>query len=133
MTVTLVIEKKKNIKINKLKKKITCLCSWQIEKLIGKIDVFVNFVSFQEMEPEVVKNYINHVIRLSPKYILLRNMREGKQKQSSKKIGVLKQIKTNDYIKYLKTKYILKNSNVIPYGEKKYDNFHSELLLFKKK
>jgi putative sugar O-methyltransferase len=124
--------KKNYIKINKLKKKITCLCSWQIEKLIGKIDVFVNFVSFQEMEPEVVKNYIKHVIRLSPKYILLRNLREGKQKKTYKKTGVIKQTKKNDYIKYLKTKYILKNSNVIPYGEKKYDNFHSELLLFKK-
>ena len=67
LIVILVIEKK-YIKIKKLKK-ITCLCSWQIEKLIGKIDVFINFISFQEMEPEVVKNYIKHVQRLSPKFI----------------------------------------------------------------
>ena len=63
----------------------------------------------------------------------MRNLREGKQKKTYKKTGVLEQTKKNDYIKYLKTKYLLKNSNVIPYGEKKYDNFHSELLLFKKK
>ena len=52
---------------------------WQIEKLKGKIDLFVNFISFQEMEPEVVKNYLLKVINLKPKYILLRNLREGKQ------------------------------------------------------
>ena len=39
---------KKKISINKLKKKITCLCSWQIEKLVGKIDIFVNFISFSQ-------------------------------------------------------------------------------------
>lgn len=124
---------KKKISINKLKKKITCLCSWQIEKLVGKIDIFVNFISFQEMEPDVVKNYMKHVIRLSPKFILLRNLKEGKQKKTSKRNGVLRQIKKNDYIKYLKTKYILKNNNVRPFGFKTFDNFHSELLLFEKR
>ena len=85
------------------------------------------------MEPEVVKNYIKHVIRLSPKFILLRNLKEGKQKKTSKRNGVLRQIKKNDYIKYLKTKYILKNNNVRPFGFKTFDNFHSELLLFEKR
>nr|VFJ60701.1 MAG: putative sugar O-methyltransferase [Candidatus Kentron sp. DK] len=31
------------------------LCSWQIERLRGKVDLFVNFISFQEMEPHVVE------------------------------------------------------------------------------
>ena len=78
------------------------MCSWQIEKLIGKIDVFINFISFQEMEPEVVKNYIKHVQRLSPKFILLRNLKEGKQIRTKRSIGVLKQTKKKDYIKYFK-------------------------------
>ncbi len=125
--------KKKYIKIKKLKKKITCLCSWQIEKLIGKIDVFINFISFQEMEPEVVKNYIKHVQRLSPKFILLRNLKEGKQIRTKRSIGVLKQTKKKDYIKYFKKNYSLINSNINPYGFKTYDNYHSELLLLKKK
>ena len=124
---------KNKINLYKLKKKITCLCSWQIERLVGKIDIFVNFISFQEMEPKVVKNYIYHINRLSPKFILLRNLKEGKQIKSTKIHGVLKQIKKNDYIKFLKTNYVLVNSNVRPYGFKTYDNFNSELLLFKKK
>ena len=71
------------IDINRLKKG-SSLCSWQIEKLKGKIDLFVNFISFQEMEPEVVKNYLLKVINLKPKYILLRNLREGKQIKKKK-------------------------------------------------
>ena len=38
------------------------------------------------MEPKVVRNYINHVIRLSPK-LLLRNLREGKQIKSNLEMG----------------------------------------------
>ena len=125
--------KKNKIFIDKIKKKITCLSSWQIEKLLGKIDIFVNFISFQEMEPKVVRNYINHVIRLSPKFILLRNLREGKQIKSKFRNGVIKQVKKNDYIKFLKKKYKMINSNILPFGFKTYDNFHSELLIFKKK
>ena len=45
----------------------------------------------------------------------------------------MRQIKKNDYIKYLNSKYTLKNNNVRPYGFKTFDNFHSELLLFEKK
>ena len=56
------------------------------------------------MEPKVVKNYINHIIRLSPKFILLRNLREGKQIKSKFRNGVIKQVKKNDYIKFLKKK-----------------------------
>ena len=39
--------KKNKIFIDKIKKKIACLSSWQIEKLLGKIDIFVNFYRFR--------------------------------------------------------------------------------------
>ena len=61
------------------KKRAAVLCSWQLPKLRGKIDVFTNFVSFQEMEINVVSNYVSLVAALEPKYILLRNAREGKR------------------------------------------------------
>ena len=60
--------------------KAVVLNSWQLPKLKGKIDLFVNFISFQEMEPEVVKNYLENVYRLGAKFVLLRNIREGKKK-----------------------------------------------------
>ena len=40
------------------------------------------------MEPYIVKNYLNKVIELNPKFILMRNLREGKQIKRKGKIGV---------------------------------------------
>jgi hypothetical protein len=113
--------------------KCTVLQSWQFPRLKGNIDLFVNFISFQEMEPEVVKNYINLIMRHSPKWILLRNMREGKQLQKESLVGVKVPILTQDYVTYLECDYELIDSNVVPYGYITVDNFHSELLLFRKK
>ena len=132
--------KKKNvIKISQLKT-LSCFPNFDIEKFKGKIDVFINFISFQEMEHDVVKNYINKIFILSPKYILLRNLREGKNTKINKNKYthsfnhfVNKPIKKDNYIKLLKKNYNLINSNVEPYGFKTWDNYNSELLLFKKK
>ncbi len=112
---------------------MSVLCSWQIEKLRGQVDLFVNFISFQEMEPVVVENYFKHVRRLNTKWILLRNMREGKQKKTSKSnVGVENPILAKDYARMLPG-YSLIDSNVFPYGYRTVDNFHSELYLFKRR
>jgi putative sugar O-methyltransferase len=111
---------------------MSVLCSWQIERLQGKIDLFVNFISFQEMEPAVVNNYLTHVKRLGTDWILLRNMREGKQQKTANSLGVQTPIKSNDYIAML-LEYDLVEANVHPFGYQTVDGFHSELLLFKKK
>ena len=47
--------------------------------------------------------------------------------------GVVKQTKPSHYKKFLKKNYRLLSSNVIPFGYKTFDGFHSELFLFKKK
>ncbi len=108
------------------------LNSWDIEKLNGEIDLFVNFVSFQEMEPHIVENYLTHVKRLNPKWVLLRNMREGKQIKKSRGVGVEVPIKKGAYLEMLEDKYIRIATNVFPYGYKTVDGFHSELYLFKR-
>ena len=124
------VNKNKKIKIKGLKS-FSSLCCWKIENLVGKIDLFVNFLSFQEMEPDVLKNYIDHIVRLKPKYILLRNLREGKQKKTKDNfVGVKKQIKFKDYIQFFKRNYQLVEKNVIPFGYQTIDNFHSEILIF---
>ena len=108
--------------------------SWDIELLCGEIDLFVNFISFQEMEPDIVKNYLQHVERLKPKYVLLRNMREGKQlKVSPEGLGVETPILTNDYISMVEVNYALVATSIFPFGYKTVDGFHSELLLFRRK
>ena len=109
------------------------LCSWQIPKLVGSIDLFVNFISFQEMEPDVVQNYCNHVDRLQPKFILLRNMLEGKRKQSENfKAGVKDPILGNDYDRFLPN-YELVTTDSEVYGFVTEDNFHSQLRIYKRK
>jgi len=107
------------------------LCSWQIEQLVGEVDLFVNFISFQEMEPDVVQNYLHHVDRLKSRWILMRNMREGKQIQKEGHVGVKTPIQTNDYIQMLPN-YRLVASNLHPFGFETVDGFHSELLLLKR-
>lgn len=113
-------------------KSMSVLPSWEIAKLTGKVDLFVNFISFQEMEPDIVQNYLNHVKRLGADWVLLRNMREGKQLRSQHRVGVDKPIFSEDYIAMLEG-YELVDNNVIPFGFKTVDGFHSELMLFRKK
>lgn len=108
------------------------LASWQIEKLQGKVDLFVNFISFQEMEPEIVSNYLQQVARLETTWILLRNMREGKQvRKNAGDVGVETPIKSEDYLSMLPG-YELVERNVFPYGYKTVDGYHSELLLLRR-
>lgn len=108
------------------------LPSWQIQQLQGKVDLFVNFISFQEMEPDIVQNYLYHVSRLQADWVLLRNMREGKQLRAQHRFGVDKPIFSEDYARML-TGYDLIATNVIPFGFKTVDGYHSEIMLFKRK
>ncbi len=110
----------------------TFLPSWEIQKLSGSIDLFVNFISFQEMEPEIVRNYLNIVSNLEPKIILLRNMKEGKQKAKNNSVGVISPVKNEHYAKFL-PEYDLIGRNISPYGYTTVDGFNSELLVFKKR
>ena len=119
------------IKIDELEM-ISVLPNWNIENLEGNIDLFVNYISFQEMEPKIVKNYLNQVDRLKPNWILLRNIREGKQqKKDENSVGVLEPIKIDFYSKHLEN-YKLVSSNCNLYGEVKLDNFHSDVLIFER-
>ena len=72
------------------------LCPWQLPKVKGKIDMFANFMSFQEMEPDVVRNYIKLVQPLVKDHVLLRNSAVGKKVAAKRgDIGVMEQVKSN--------------------------------------
>ena len=96
------------------------------------VDIDLNFISFQEMEPPVVENYLKHVKRLGARWIMLRNMREGKQKKTAHSGGVEVPIKRDDYLAML-SDYELVEANVHPFGYQTVDGFHSELLLLKRR
>jgi putative sugar O-methyltransferase len=109
------------------------LCAWQIERLRGSVDLFVNFISFQEMEPAVVKNYLHHVSRLNARWILLRNLREGHRKRPPDgRAGVDEPILGDDYLAML-PQYELVDRQVHPFGYRTVDGFNSELLLLRRK
>lgn len=111
--------------------KAISLCSWQVPKLQGKIDLFVNFISFQEMEPEIVENYCKNIRRLNPEFILLRNLKEGKKiKDIKNPIGVTNPILGKDYNNYF-PEHELIETNTTVFGYETEDGFHSELRLYK--
>ena len=66
------------IVIDEIAEPATVLCPWQLPRLTGTVDLFANFISFQEMEPEVVQNYANLVTDLGARWLLLRNSPTGK-------------------------------------------------------
>lgn len=111
---------------------LSVLCSWQIEKLVGTVDLFVNFISFQEMEPPTVANYLEHVRRLGARWILMRNLREGKQQKTSSSVGVDDSILGDDYLNQLPD-YELVDRQTHPFGFETIDGFHSELMLLRRR
>jgi len=116
------------IQIEKLPR-CSVLCSWQIERLVGSIDLFVNYISFQEMEPEIVKNYLSHVLRLNARHILLRNLKEGHRIVSdSGKAGVSVPTKGDDYLCWLPGYEVLERQTH-PFGFQTVDGFNSECIL----
>ncbi|MCO5060617.1 MAG: putative sugar O-methyltransferase [Kiritimatiellae bacterium] len=109
------------------------LCPWQLPSLCGKADLFVNFISFQEMEPHVVQDYLAHVDRLSCRFVLLRNLREGKQRKTEEMaLGVETPTLGSDYDHFMPN-YRLIATNVIPFGFRTIDGFNSELRLYERK
>jgi len=112
--------------------KVSVFSSWQIENLVGNVDLFVNFISFQEMEPLVVRNYLDHARRLGARYVLLRNLLEGKQKRNPGfSAGVETPVRGDDYAAMLPG-YRLIARNVHPFGYETVDGFHSELQLLQR-
>ncbi len=106
------------------------LCPWQLPRVRGSVDLLWNFISFQEMEPEVVRFYLGEGRRLGAKYVLLRNLREGKQKKRpGSLVGVDTPILGEDYDGFLPD-YRLVATNVFPFGYRTVDGFHSELRLY---
>lgn len=109
------------------------LCPWQLPRLSGSADLFINFISFQEMEPDVVRGYLGHVDRLRCRFVLLRNLREGKQRKTEKvALGVETPTIGSDYDQFMPN-YRLVATNVTPFGFRTIDGFNSELRLYERK
>ena len=122
------------IHVDHLDGKCAVICPWQLKKLHGSFDLAVNFISFQEMEPAVVENYVAQLAKLNCRFVLIRNLREGKSKRASNHCaGVENPICGPDYDRMFESSgYKLVATNVYPFGFKTVDGFHSELKIFEK-
>lgn len=108
------------------------LCPWQLPKVKGNFELAVNYISFQEMEPDVVQNYIALLDSVTSHYMLLRNARYGKE--TSKEVkdgGVIKQVVRQDYIDYL-TRFKLMAIDSNTFGSFLPNGFESEAMIFKR-
>lgn len=120
-----------NISMDYLKR-INVAPNWKIKDATGPIDLFVNMISFQEMEKDVVENYCKKLILLNPKFVLLRHIREGKQKKtSSRPAGVIKPTTSRIYDRILDG-YALLHRDSSPFGFDTPDGFHSDVLIYRK-
>jgi putative sugar O-methyltransferase len=74
------------------------LCAWQLPRVVGSVDVFVNSVSFQEMEPRVVQNYASLVQPRTQHWMVLRNAAAGQRRDgATEHPGVDAPITREDY------------------------------------
>jgi putative sugar O-methyltransferase len=65
---------------------------WRIDDVDGPFDVFMNSFSFQEMEPDVVANYVARIAEKDVSYVVSLNSRKGKRKATEGEIGVVDQV-----------------------------------------
>lgn len=109
------------------------LCPWQLPKLKGNFQLAANFISFQEMEPEVVQNYLSFISTLVTDYVLLRNSRYGKPKSNQPgQAGVLKPVMRQDYLDGLKL-FELISLDSRTFGWANNLGFESEVMVLKRK
>jgi len=83
--------------------KIFIFGNWKIEEIENfNYDLFWNSASFQEMEPNIVLNYLNFVNRQTKKYAFLLELMKGKEiVKVEGAIGVIEQTKMEHYTKGL--------------------------------
>lgn len=65
------------------------LPNYRLPDLTGEFDVFVNSFSFQEMEPDVVENYVDLVVARGVRWAVSLNSRLGKPVKTGDGIGVV--------------------------------------------
>ena len=65
------------------------LPNYRLPDLAGEFDVFVNSFSFQEMEPDVVENYVDLVVARGITWAVSLNSRLGKPLKEEGSIGVV--------------------------------------------
>lgn len=107
------------------------LCPWQLERVKGSFELFMNSASFQEMEPEVTANYATQVARLVTDFLLLKNSRHGKPMATEQSIGVIQPTTRKHYLEAF-SDFDLVAMDAATFGID-YGGFASEVMVFQRK
>ncbi|MEO1059469.1 MAG: putative sugar O-methyltransferase, partial [Actinomycetota bacterium] len=103
------------------------LCPWQLPRVTGSVDLFVNMMSFQEMEPDVVANYIDLVSPRTRRFVVLRNSVTGKPRSEAGRLGVDEPVRDDDAIDAFREFEVLARDSFV-HGEESPDrSFRSEV------
>jgi putative sugar O-methyltransferase len=93
------------------------LCPWQLPRVAGTVDLFANFMSFQEMEPQIVANYVALVQPLIRRHVLMRNTAVGKKiAQRPGDVGVIQPV-LSGFVQQLFTEFETRACDAFVYGE----------------
>lgn len=99
--------------------------SWQFPLLKGfKFDMFFNVTSFQEMEPNIVENYIS-IIHGNMPFVYLHEQMLGKEKASKPgEFGVMDPVKMEHYLRFFQGyKLVNTEDSKDEYGEWKWKGY----------
>lgn len=101
-----------NEKMEPEKYRIFCLPAWALESISDiNFDLLINSASFQEMEPDIVKNYYN-VTGKMVNYIYLFELTYGTYKKTSERSGgCIEPLKIDDYIPIFKEFEVINRKN----------------------
>ncbi len=64
--------------LGKRKKTVASIPTWHFPKVSGRFDLFVNTYSFQEMEPDNLRHYVERIADIAPRYVVSLNSLQGK-------------------------------------------------------
>ena len=125
-----------SIDLSEIRKSFRCavFCSWQLPELRSPLDLFVNFMSFQEMEPHVAQNYVELIEPLTTQFVLMRNSVHGKPvARKPGDLGVDRPITTYDLINMFSDFSVVAKDSFV-YGDQLFDaSFRSEVICLKRK
>jgi putative sugar O-methyltransferase len=114
--------------------RIAVCTPWQLPKIRGTVDLFVNYVSFQEMEPHVVENYVHQVTPLINRYALIRNSVTGKKKASvAGSLGVRRRTTLEMIIEYFDDFEVIDRDSLAFGEENRSGSFKSEVVLLRRR
>jgi len=115
------------------KHRAVVLCSWQLPRVRGMVDLFVNFASFQEMEPHVVQNYVRRVQPLTRRWVLLNNRAAGKPVAGQPgQLGVEQPTVRSHYLGFF-SEFELVCADTIAFGRQNLGGNPAEMMLLRRK